>query len=408
MKRKSKFKSENKYKRICESQEFSRSRESPSPRGMPPPEPEPIETDPDNDHGTMDNENSTEITIPTYNRFEILRIPIPKPTVYKAQKPQSKPPAIIIREPLSKVKPLLPNEHYGVQNNNNGFRLLCNDIDQHKRFMELLTMKRVQLYTHPYASDKTIRYVLYGLNTYTIEELSAELLRYGLQPKAIKKMTVKTPRYDDHATYLVYFSIDSGVTLSVIKQARVIMNTIVKWAHYKPNGDGITVCSHCSGLGHSASFCNLSPKCGVCSGAHTTANCEHILNKRAYNREKIAVELLRCPNCGGKHTRGYKKCEGRIEYINRRQRNRTTYTPAPLPPPESIPWNFPELRGSKKQTNRIPPTGNHNQYNSDDSTKFSPPEVFKIFNKILNCIENCNTKTEQMQVMLDIMQEFFK
>lgn len=107
----------------------------------------------------MDNENSTEITIPTYNRFEILRIPIPKPTVYKAQKPQSKPPAIIIREPLSKVKPLLPNEHYGVQNNNNGFRLLCNDIDQHKRFMELLTMKRVQLYTHPYASDKTIRYV---------------------------------------------------------------------------------------------------------------------------------------------------------------------------------------------------------------------------------------------------------
>lgn len=244
-------------------------------------------------------------------------------------------------------------------------------------------------------------------------------------------------------------------TLDIVKKAYVIRNTIVHWNHYKVNGDGITTCTNCSQLGHSG-YCTLPPKCGICSGAHVMSNCEHLLNKRAYKRESIAIHLLKCPNCGEHHTVGYQQCETRLKYkenlAKRALRQQQRYQDAPKP--TSNPWvplspvnrqpNH-HLIGNSQQ-NRQPAINNpnyntvpmpshsyshhnnqthssnshHSQYHNNNnnnnqnnnnhnlnSDKFSPGEVLELFNKIITCIESCNTRAEQFKLMSSILSKHF-
>lgn len=385
----------------------------------------------------------------TSNRFQILKIPIPEPKVYNvAKSPDSeKPPVIVIHESMAKVRALIPaNHHYGIQNRSDGVRLYCNSVKQHKDLITLFSNSNVKYFTHPYKSAKSKRFVIYGLNTYPEELIMKDLEEYGIKPTSITNMTVKKQRYEDHATYLVYYPLNSGITLDILKKAYVIRNTIVRWNHYRSNGDGISTCSNCSQLGHSG-HCNLDPKCGICSGAHTMANCEHLLNKRAYNRESIAVNLLKCPSCDGGHTVGFQQCPKRIMYREKRSqrelRQQQRFIDAPTP--ISNPWfNRPtnnQTRPSGNQVNNIPAVFNnpnyvtpllsshnnsHNNYSRNNnsqpttnnshsnnsnlqSDKFGPGEVLDLLNKIITCIDTCNTGAEQFQVMSNILsQHFFK
>lgn len=302
-------------------------------------------TDPDKDKSmdTGDPDSETQYNVPTTNRFQILRIPIPDPKVYNVKKSPEveRPPEIVIPfAPMTKVRPLIPsNHHYGIKNLSDGIHLYCNTIKQHKEIIDIFDKANVYIFTHPYKSDKSKRFVLYGLNTYSEDLIIKDLEEYGIKPTKVTNMTVKKERYIDHATYLVYYPMDSQITLDIVKKAFVIRNTIVHWKHYASNGDGITTCSNCSQLGHSG-YCTLPPKCGICSGAHVMSNCEHLLNKRAYKRESIAIHLLKCPNCDGQHTVGYQQCEKRIKYKENlaklAQRQQQRYSAAPMP--NTNPW----------------------------------------------------------------------
>lgn len=408
---------------------------------------------PDKDMDTGDPDPDMQYDVPTTNRFQILRIPIPDSKVYNVKKSTEveKPPEIVIPfAPMTIVRPLIPaHHHYGIKNLNDGIHLYCNTVKQHKEMMDIFDKADVYLFTHPYKSDKSKRFVLYGLNTYPEDLIIKDLEEYGIKPTKVTNMTVKKQRYVDHATYLVYYPMDSQITLDIVKKAYVIRNTIVHWKHYAANGDGITTCSNCSQLGHSG-HCTLPPKCGICSGAHVMSNCELLLNKRAYKRDSIATHLLVCPNCGDHHTVGYQQCETRLKYkenqAKRALRQQQRYQDAPKP--TSNPWA--PLPPVNRQHNRPPPnhhtTGNsqqnsqpafnnpnyntapmpnhshshhnnhysqhHNNNNNQNnnnlkSDKFSPGEVLELLNKIITCIDSCNTRAEQFKLMSNILSEHF-
>lgn len=128
-------------------------------------------SDPDKAMDTGDPGSATQYNVPTTNRFQILRIPVPDPKVYNVKKSPEveKPPEIVIPfAPMTIVRPLIPaNHHYGIKNLSDGIHLYCNTVKQHKEIIEILDKADVYIFTHPYKSDKSKRFVLYGLNTYS-------------------------------------------------------------------------------------------------------------------------------------------------------------------------------------------------------------------------------------------------
>lgn len=274
-----------------------------------------------------------------------------------------------------------------------------------------------------------------------------DLEEYSITPTKLINMTIKNVRYEDHATYLVYYPKSSNITLEIIQKAYVIRSTIVKWDHYRPGGDGIPCCSNCSQLGHSGN-CTLDPKCGICSGAHIMAECEHLLNKRVYKRESIAEHLLKCPNCDEKHWAGFLEWQARLDFtekrLEREEKQRQRYIDAP--PQQTNHWsraktprnnnhnNKPQQANGNRQFNKAPavftnpnynttpmPSINYNQTNGNTQStsnnnqnnnsqrqeKFSPGEVVQLLNQIITCLDTCNTRAEQFQVMSNILTDHF-
>ncbi|KAF2344352.1 hypothetical protein FHG87_024892 [Trinorchestia longiramus] len=54
-------------------------------------------------------------------------------------------------------------------------------------------------------------------------------------------------------------------------------------------------CYKCQRFGHSAAFCRSAPRCVVCSGPHTSNECNKTTGRT-------------CCNCGGNHTANYGGC----------------------------------------------------------------------------------------------------
>lgn len=327
----------------------------------------------------MDTNTNLTFNVPTTNRFRILQIPIPEPTEYKAPRPtiNEKPPEIIVYDTLPNIRLLFSDkDQYGIKNIYQGVKLYCNDLPQHQMFIGKLKSNNIKHITWPYKSDKTKRFVLYGLNTYPPEEISADLEKYGVKPSSVVPMTVKSPRFNDHATYLINYPIDSRINLELLKKAYVIKNTIVRWAHFKPNGDGLSSCSNCSNFSHSKANCGLPPKCGVCSEPHVTNNCPLIINKRAANAKSIAPINLKCPHCSGQHTSRYKLCPSRQTFLANRKKNQQHRNFVDAPTPQTNAWTFPAVTDPKRRSkHNQQPSGNHKTINNNNPNDYSMPSA---------------------------------
>ena len=77
----------------------------------------------------------------------------------------------------------------------------------------------------------------------------------------------------------------------------------VKYAyrHYKVDQyiNDVWQCFNCQGYGHTARECKANTKCVICSGRHTSKECQ---------KKKEANFTARCCNCGGNHTASYGGC----------------------------------------------------------------------------------------------------
>lgn len=214
----------------------------------------------------------------------------------------------------------------------------------------------------------------------------------------------------------------------MIRQARYICHTFVTWANFIVNGDGVTKCGRCQRFNHSSDNCNMDPRCGVCGGYHLTINCELLAEKRAQNKRKFDKRLLKCVHCNGNNTAGYTECTERLKFIKaRNNRNqRWTNAPAPtsnplqtrpqqqnpsriqtniqqvIPPMPIMPLNF--VNNSFKQQPPQPPLPTHN---NTDSEKFKAQEIASIFNHILDCVDKCTNKTDQLRILTNVVAQYY-
>lgn len=343
--------------------------------------------------------------------------------------------------------------NYVLVNLANGTRIRAANQSQQLDIIKQLKKSNKEFYSHPPSDVKMKRFVLYGLNSdHSNEMITADLDKYGVKPEKVARMTIKKQRYTDQATILVYYNHKSQIDLSILKQASFICKNEVKWANYVTNGDGVTICDRCFNFGHSDYHCNLDPRCGFCSGPHPSSQCPLLLAKRSAGFDKIDTRLLKCPNCGEHHTAKSQLCQKKKEYMNNMHREttrrpRATFIDAATPKlnmwkqHEQFPELGPQYRrpprrlitselstNYNRQSNSKPHSNNHNnmapsssanndnplQFNNNSfdsnynaSDKYNPKQIFTIFKKVIECIEICQTKKQQIDTMMDILTEYY-
>lgn len=378
--------------------------------------------------------------VPTNNRFAILPIPIPEASTLRVPvnpKPR-KPPAFHVFEPVNTIRTRLAgNPNIVIQNRRNCLNVIPNTVEEHKTLYTKFKLWQWKFHTQAPEPVSAKKFVLHDLNTFPVEDIMEDLNAYGLQPDLITTIPVKRPRYPDQAVYVVHYDKSKNMTLELIRQAKYIQRTVARWEHYVQNGDGIIICSRCSCPGHSATFCNRPVKCKVCSDPHLTNECPLIVAKRHAKKTEISSDLLKCPLCNGKHTAGYRACPGRLAYINNRaNRQRSTnqtYNDAPIP--LSNPWtnnqrtqrsidrtsaSFPPLLPDHRIRRNITDTDPSTQpvfnnphyygngqigssHQSAPNNKFNTGELFDIFLQMIDVVEKCNNKADQLRALGQIV-----
>lgn len=363
----------------------------------------------------------------TSNRFAILSIaPTQSPVLRAPKNLNITPPKIFIQSSKPVVLKLLATQsNFMLENVADGTNILPCSIQHHKDLLIFLKEKNAKIFTRPSKDQRMKRFVLYGLNSIDYDQIISELAKYGVQAERVHQITVKRPRYHDHCNYIVYVKPETNITLSSIQQVRYLCNTHVSWANYIINGDGLSKCSNCQRFNHSGDYCTLDPVCAVCAQPHRTVNCELLLAKRAAGKSTIDKSLLKCAHCGGQHTAGYTKCTERAKFIQHRDRHQTkaqkTYTNAPLPANNA--WTSRHTTSTRYQPAHAytsapqpPPTiqftNNSFRQPIDSSAdqvnhnKFNGQEIASIFHNIIDIIDECKSRSEQMKLMINIITQY--
>lgn len=170
-------------------------------------------------------------------------------------------------------------------------------------------------------------------------------------------MIISKPRYGGHTNYLVSFDLENRISIEMLRKAKYILNTVVKWEHYRKAHLHILTCRNCFRMGHGTSTCNLNPRCMICAEGHRTNDCSLIIKKRSLKLDSIDNIYLKCCNCGGKHTATSDACPVRIQYISRRTDKPPVQPPStslsPAPPPKVNYWDIAKFPSIVKQTREV-------------------------------------------------------
>lgn len=367
------------------------------------------------------------------NRFAILPVKITESPILRPQKKYSDvPPKIFVPKTRPEVIKILANhKNFILENCSGGTNILPSSIQHHKTIMDFLFETKIEYSSRAPPGARFRRYVLYGLNSTDYDSVASELLQYGVKVERVTQIAVKHPRYHDHTNYVVYIDPATGINLDTLKQIKYLCCQTIKWAAYIINGDGLTKCSRCQELDHPGSHCNMNPRCGVCAGHHLTSVCEFLLTKRANKKNQLDEKLLKCANCGGEHTAGYLKCPYRLEILARKQPKKTKFIPAPKPttnawvkdfapptqpPIQPVPMTttmpttlpMPSFINTSFQRPQVDPNSNSSNINNNsNSSKFNAQEIGAIFSHIIKVIDQCHTKSEQLQVMMQIITQYY-
>lgn len=391
----------------------------------------PPTTKPPDQQQQMDHDDNQIINCETKNRFSVFLINKPESDILRIppdKKPKT-PPKIFVLANKNHTQGLLtqiPTTEYALESVFEGTNILVNDMKQHAALIARFEKEDVKFSTRPPPEGNVKRFVVYGLNSSDEGQIITDLAQYNVTADKVRVIRVKKPRYEDHCNFVVYIKRSERIDLNTLKQVQYLCHTKVKWAYYIANGDGISKCSRCQRFGHPGDFCNLPPRCGICAGHHLTMNCELLALKRANNKTFIDTDLLNCVHCQGKHTAGFMGCQKRINYSSKRQsqnqQKRVEYVDAPAP--RKSPWNIqhlpqPQIQPSPKQQQVFsyvnnsfkqpqPASDDQNNINcSNNQGKFTAKEIASIFSHVINCVEKCRTKSEQLQTIVNVISEYY-
>lgn len=203
----------------------------------------------------------------------------------------------------------------------NGIKILSPDSTTFDKIKRHCTDNNIHGFSHTPPDERNVKVCLYGLWSMKTTELMNELNSVGIQPLEVKQLTIKSPRYNDQAIYLLYFQRRQHISIEKLRETKGLFNVIVSWKYYKNKSTEPTQCKTCLQYGHGKRNCFRPQVCFRCSGNHEGASCPFIIRPlEEHAKPKIAVELLRCAVCKKSgHTAASRECEARAKYKQQQQ-----------------------------------------------------------------------------------------
>lgn len=241
-------------------------------------------------------------------------------------KPGKKNQPIIALAKSEIVQPLLANINGCVfKYTERGLRIDIVDAKEHEEVQAILTSNQVPFYMYHVARTRPYKVVLFGLQEMEETALEVKLHAIDVKPEKLAKLTLKKPRYDRQAVYMLSFK-TGATSMEYLRSIKTIDKISVRWDRYRAkNFNGLPQCRNCQRLGHSSENCRAPPRCLVCAEQHLTSNCtKKILRKdlkqKQLNGETIERSYIKCALCGEQHTANYLGCKERKQYINVQQK----------------------------------------------------------------------------------------
>lgn len=336
------------------------------------------------------------------------------------------PPIIVEGLEMKKVQEILAKIPYisvmpHVKNTINGHHsIYAKSLSDHSKIEKFLRYNKISGYTHDLEPRQ--KYVIYGLHDVDTDELKEELTKIvNISPVQVYAIPIKQRRYIDQNVYVVHYMKSSGVTLNKLRLTKALFNVIVQWDMYQPNRSGNpndvkppTQCSNCQSFNHGSRNCFKPPKCIRCGKSHKSADCDLLYDKNDLGeitavREKIDDSLLKCANCGEKHTANFRGCSVRQQVIDNRirlrQNNRQAKHQAtppsmntfnyPPPPPLSHPIGNNSWKNTTQNVS--------NNLNNKSTNDLFPHETCNaILYEFISRLSTCKTKIDQLQIIGDI------
>lgn len=286
---------------------------------------------------TTPTQDPASSTAPT-TRFAISKIFFNKPKENpidpaKITKNANPPPINIFDKTSSDVRNLLDKNinYYTLKLLRNCLQVFNNNTNDYLNAIELFKSANFHYYTYPVITTPMTRFVLYGLGNEDIADITTDLKEYGFNPVDITKMNLARAKMDNTQNFLVQFDADDRVTLAVIRRAKYICHTVIRWQPYKPSKKRFKMCRNCFRMNHGTASCNMPARCMFCSENHKSVDCHLLIEKRNNGDHSIAAERLKCANCSGQHTAADPNCPNTLNFLQKKFGKAQKGLQAPVP-----------------------------------------------------------------------------
>ncbi len=339
-------------------------------------------------------------------------------------------PIILKNAPLNDAKEMMSHLHitdYNFQLISIGLKIFVKSIENLQKLRDFLDEQQIPYFSYQDTDSVLAKYVIYGLNTYPLDELKAELAQHNIVPKNITTLKIKKQRFADECIYLVYFN--KGVTnLNELRKIKSLFHTIVQWDHFVNKHKGPSQCRNCLMFGHSSYNCHILPKCVRCGEQHESINCVYL----ADGASKIPVSKVKCANCDGAHTANYHLCPARQEYLSIKDRIQLRQPKGVHRTSQHFRSNTLDPRTRANQTGDFTHHTNHtnnfsfnknknlnntyanvvsgnvNNQNNSSFDLFKPDECIKIMTELITSMRNCRSKSDQLMVIANLTMKYIE
>jgi len=155
------------------------------------------------------------------------------------------PPIILRGQTLPTIVDLLKSlkiTNYTIKLMSVGTSIYVQDKSEFSKFKEVLISRNWQFYTYSPSDEKLAKFVLYGLQSITVDDLRNELQHHKINPVDIKPMLMKNQRFDSETLFLLSFK-KGEVSLNELRKTKALFQIIIRWDHYTRKQQGPVQCS---------------------------------------------------------------------------------------------------------------------------------------------------------------------
>lgn len=316
-----------------------------------------------------------------------------------------RPPPIVVdkKHKIKEIQETLSSTGLKFKHMSTGTKIFSPTKEDYDNAITQLKSKNLEFYTHRMKEDRQFKVFLYGLPLVNVQNIIDDLKTLNMQPHEVKEIKTKFSS-EDNAAYTVTFK-KSSITMRELRKVRFICRTQVHWKQYKPRDrNNPTLCWKCLMYGHGGENCHRSSACMTC------ASTEHLTKDCNFDKEETAVKCFNCikNNRPANHKANDVKCPSRSEYIAirtnaqqkvRRQQPQFNLNPLDFPShlghiDESVSFQKPTTSGATYSQTLL----------SNKNDLFSMEELFDIFQSAVQELNRCQTKNQQMKVIVSLLQ----